>query len=911
MLPGLKSLVTVAKEDNDNDMISEEQGPDYLEHLLADCCPRQEDCCDRDEDGKTPKQCDIKTVYESGKPSGSGGGHYCCKHKHLKSRLNFDRILSYQWTARALELDGDEIIPVQEEVIKSKFIVEGMCCSAEEGLVGTMLDALPGVKKTELCATTRVVLVWHDSNQITTSKLLEKLNDMKMEAHLARVDKGKANFLNHLPPWNVILSCILAAVATGGWAFEPLKWVAIGAVVAGSPQLLLKAWAGLKNKIVGIHLLMLVATVGAIAIGEVIDAGILLAIFGISEWLESKTLQTARNSLETVMALRPEDADVLGSGRKPVEDVHVGDVVAIRPGDKIPVDGKVVKGRSLVNESSLTGEAKGVQKSMGSPVFAGTINTGSYLEVETTKESSDSTVAKLAELIEQASMQRSSMEKLVESIARYYTPLIMLLALLVAIIPTAMASSASERKKWLLLACNLLVAGCPCALVLATPATVIAGIAAAANNGCLVKGGQYLESLGSLKQLALDKTGTLTEGKYKVSGISTVHGNTEEDLLYWLASVESQSSHPIAWAITSHSKERGIGLSSSVTDYETLAGEGILARVDGHLVSVGNMKLAKKEQWVSDSRLKAEYLSWEEQGYTACWVGVDGSAIGVFAVADIVRAGTSDLLLKLKKYGVKAVMLTGDNEGAAMNVASVIGLPADCVRASLSPKDKLFCISELRTEASGHSRWYEFWKAKGKVGMVGDGVNDGPALAAADVGIAMGAAGTPVAMETADIVLFSESLAKLTDTIVLAKLCRRKILENISVAVCIKVAIIVLTLMHKIGLLIVVLSDVVGALIVITNGLSVMYDRKRLGRSWAAFRNQDSDSDADPEDDASVANRPVCKDNCCADKFGTKSSEDAGVPAAGEGIKSSSESKASCCDDAGCQHKPDLFNLFV
>jgi Cd2+/Zn2+-exporting ATPase len=731
----------------------------------------------------------------------------------------------------------------EEKVVKSKYIIEGMCCSAEEGLITTLLEGLAGVRDIELCAATRVGFVWHDTSKITATMILKELNQAKMEAHLASVNvmgSKKTTILESLPPWNVLVSFLLAILALGGYAFDPLKWVAIGAVAIGCPQLVAKAWSGLKNRIVGIHSLIIIATLGAIGVGEVIDAGLLLAIFSMSEWLESKTLATARKSLEAVMALRPEEADVIRPGApaiRLVEDVHIGDVVAIRPGDKIPVDGNVLKGSSLVNESSLTGEAKGVAKSEGSQVFAGTVNMESYLEVETTTESKDSTVAKLSDLVEQASMQRSSTEKLVEEFAKYYTPAILVLSLGVAAFPVVLGYAWEEQKKWIVLACSLLVAGCPCALVLSTPATVISGLAAAANNGALIKGGQFLENLGALKQIAFDKTGTLTQGNYKVNGMVTASGTPEDQLLHLVASVESQSSHPIAWAITKLAESRGIKTSGSVTGYQTIAGQGISATVDGSCVVVGNMKVAVKHGWPSSQGVLAEqYAYWESLGHTVCWVGVDEDAVGVFSVSDSVRSGASQLVENLNKYKVQSTMLTGDNKDAALKVASENGISPEHVKASLSPKDKMDCIGQLKEEEKGKKAWYEVWKANGMVGMVGDGVNDAPALALADVGIAMGAAGTPVAMETADVVLFSENLSKLYDTIVLAKLCRRKITENVIFAVCVKVAIIVLTFMGKVGLLVVVLSDVVGALVVICNGMSVMLSWTQVKRLWQSFR---------------------------------------------------------------------------
>ncbi len=436
-----------------------------------------------------------------------------------------------------------------------------------------------------------------------------------------------------------------------------------------------------------------------------------------------------------------------------------------------------------------------------------------------------------------------------ERVARYYTPAIIVLATLVASVPTAMARDWDQAKGWLYLACSLLVAGCPCALVLSTPATVVSGLAAAANNGCLVKGGQVLETLAAMTRVALDKTGTLTEGKYRAVGIVAAEGQGEAELLGWLASIEAQSSHPIAWAVTKLARERRVPFGArAARGYKTLPGEGIAATVAGREVVVGNLKVARRMGWTAaDARLVAQFESWEEQGHTACFVGVaGGAALGVFAVADEIRPEAEALLVQLSKSRIKPVMLTGDNRSAALKVAAKIGLGSCCVKAGLSPEDKLFLVSDLKAKAvaEGRKRSKCFplgWclcrgGGGGKVGMVGDGVNDGPALAMADVGIAMGAAGTPVAMETADVVLFSDNLAKLADAVRLARTCRRTIAQNIALSIAIKVAVIALTFTRRIGLLAVVLSDVLGALLVIANGLAVMADAKSLrrrARLWA------------------------------------------------------------------------------
>ena len=814
------------------------------EALLSECCT--EPCCE-DDDGVRKDECVIRE-HRNGRSSDMlGQPRFCCAHKHLARHLGTDDIFAYQWTdasksSASLSNDG-----ARAESIKSKFIVEAMCCSNEEKIVSAILEAMPGVLDVSLCSATRVVLVSHDTAKASAVGILGALNEANMDATLVGTDGESKGFFAALPPWNVLLCCALVLVSLGGYVYAPLRWVGAAAAIVGSPQLAIKAWAGLRRGIVGIHFLMLLATAGSIAINESIDAGILLGIFSIAEWLETKTLATARKSLEAVMSLRPDEAEVIGHGSgaqadrfavaslRPVEAVRVGDIVAVRPGGKIPVDGVVLKGESVVNESSLTGESKGVAKSGGAQVYAGTINQDSYLEVLTTTRSEDSTVSKLANLVEEAAMQRSSSERMVEGLAKYYTPLILFAALLIATIPTcAIPGTWDDKKKWLNMACTLLVAGCPCALVLSTPATVISGIAAAANNGALIKGGQYLEALGSVKKIAFDKTGTLTQGKYKVNGVVCTKGYKENELFYWLGSVESQSSHPIASAITAEAKSRGISLSENVDGYRTLPGMGVSAVVDGTPVFVGNKGLyitrARADEGTAhEQKDELEKIAgmWEREGHTVCFVCVGPNLVGVFAVADTVRKGAKSIVDLLgRKYGIEISMLTGDNRGSAESIAQKLGLNAsERVWASLTPQDKLTKISELRSALCQNkgSKCWPFKKARGMVAMVGDGVNDAPALAAADLGVAMGAAGSPVAMETADVVLFSESLTKLTDTIALARRVRRLMWTNIITAVLLKGAVIATTLAGITGLVVAVFSDLIMCLLVIGIGTSVLW----------------------------------------------------------------------------------------
>ena len=383
------------------------------------------------EASRRKRRCAVEDLRRGRGPPPASSAFYCCRHKHLQVR--YENILQYTW-ASSRERGGGPNLSKQEPPqtrkeksssgaasgapTRSKYIVEGMCCAAEEDLVRTIMEKVEGVTKMELSAATRVAIVWHDAERVAPTAILQRLNDAKLEPHLAGAEKdlGDGTFwgplLASLPPRDVLACTLLTAVSLAGYWFSPLKWVSLAAVAAGSPALLLKAWAGLRGGIVGIHLLMVVASAGVCAVGiagggnEQIDAAALVCLFSLSEWLESKTLSKARASLEAVMALRPEEAEVLGRGMAPADSVRVGEVVAVRPGGKVPVDGRVVRGSSEVDESTLTGESKPVPKSEGSEVFAGTVNYGSYLEVVATVESGESTVAKLADMVERASMER-------------------------------------------------------------------------------------------------------------------------------------------------------------------------------------------------------------------------------------------------------------------------------------------------------------------------------------------------------------------------------------------------------------------------------------------------------------------------------------------------------------------------
>ena len=423
-------------------------GPEACRDAEALSAVAQRDCCEDpacDDGLPAPEACAAfrppgAAVELDALALGAAAEAYCCKHRHLaRYRLPAPRHVDVRTGAgrsfpfvRAGEPGPEPAAAAQDSAkesaqpVTSKFIVEGMCCSAEERLIGRLLEPLEGVREVELCATTRLALVRHDAAVLSPTTILQSLNGANMDAHLASVKApGEEGLRARLPPWPVLVAAVLCAVSFVGYAPRPpasyFKWVAVGAIAFGLPPLAKKAWAGLRRGLVGIDLLMIVATVGALALQEPIDAGILVVLFNLAEWLEGKTLATARNSLGAVLALRPDEAEVLSGARpgpRPVEEVRVGDVVAVRPGDKVPVDGEVVKGRSTVDESSLTGEARGVAKAAGAQVFAGTVNQGSYLEVQVTAESGDSTVAKLAAMVEEAAMQRSPTENLVETVSR-------------------------------------------------------------------------------------------------------------------------------------------------------------------------------------------------------------------------------------------------------------------------------------------------------------------------------------------------------------------------------------------------------------------------------------------------------------------------------------------------------------
>ena len=579
-------------------------------------------------------------------------------------------------------------------------------------------------------------------------------------------------------------------------------------IVAGAWYVIPKAWRAAISLRPDMNLLMTIAVIGAAAIGEWFEAATVTFLFAVSLLLESWSVGRARRAIGMLMDLAPPSARVRDDDGKehdvPPEDVAVGTVFIVRPGERIPLDGDVVRGVSDVNQAPITGESVPVPKKPGLGAFAGTINGDGVLEVECTKPADDTTLAHIIRMVGEAQSRRAPSEQWVEQFARIYTPAVMGLAATVFLIPPLLFGG--EWFDWLYRSLVLLVIACPCALVISTPVSVVAALAAAARNGVLIKGGIYVEAPAHLRAIAMDKTGTLTEGKPSLVDVVPMSGHDEMELLQRAAALESHSNHPLARAIVAAARERGVTIPDA-NELEIIQGKGATGRMGGKPYWLGSHRyLEERRQETPDVHDRLEAM--QQAGRTVVVVGNETHVCGFITLADSLRPITAQTLKRLRDAGIEQiVMLTGDNQGTAEVIGEQAGI--DEVHAELLPEDKVRAVETL--VAKYH-----------RVAMVGDGVNDAPALARASLGIAMGAAGSDAAIETADIALMSDDLSKLPWLIGHSRRTLAIIRQNITFSLAVKALFVVLTFAGSASLWAAIAADMGASLLVIFNGLRLL-----------------------------------------------------------------------------------------
>lgn len=583
-------------------------------------------------------------------------------------------------------------------------------------------------------------------------------------------------------------------------------------ILAGAWQVLPKAWLALRRLRPDMNALMMFAVIGAVCIGEWFEASTVAFLFAVSLLLESWSVDRARKAVAALMKLSPEIARVKSSSghehEVPPEQVEIGAKVVVRPGDKVPLDGRVVEGSSAVNQAPITGESVPSPKAPGDSVFAGSINGNGLIVIETTKAAQDTTLARIIRMVSEAQSRRAPSEQWVEKFAKVYTPIVLALAFVIAVSPPVFFGQ--PWSAWIYRALVLLVIGCPCALVISTPVSIVAAMAAAARNGVLVKGGVYMEAPANIKALAFDKTGTLTQGKPAVIEVIPLSGHNERELLERVAAIEANSSHPLAHAIVSHAKAKGVP-AAPASDFQIIQGKGASARFNGKSFWLGSHRyLEERGQETPDVHERLEAMT--RAGQTVVVVGNETHVCGLIAVADAVRPEAKSAVGSLRALGVThIVMLTGDNKGTAEAIAKESGV--DAFQSELLPEDKVKAVEAL-VEKYGH------------VAMVGDGINDAPALGRASVGIAMGAAGSDAALETADIALMSDDLSKLPWLVEHSRRTIRTIRQNIAVSLGIKAVFVVLTLCGTASLWSAIAADIGGSFLVVFNALRILHIKK-------------------------------------------------------------------------------------
>jgi Cd2+/Zn2+-exporting ATPase len=579
-------------------------------------------------------------------------------------------------------------------------------------------------------------------------------------------------------------------------------------IIIGGYHLLKTGLIHLTRLQFDMNTLMTIAVIGAACIGEWKEGAVVVFLFAISEALERYSMDTARRSIQRLMDIAPKKAVVLRDGKEyevDVEDVVVGDTMMVKPGQKIAMDGIVLRGESSVNEAAITGESMPVAKTIGDEVYAGTLNVEGALEVRVTKRVEDSTIAKIIHLVEEAQAQRAPAQQFIDRFARYYTPAIMLIAFLLAIVPPLWFGG--EWLTWVYRGLTVLVVGCPCALVISTPVAIVTAIGQAARKGVLIKGGAYLEEIGKLSAIAFDKTGTLTTGTPEVTVIHPFGDLDEKEVLKIAAAIEKQSEHPLASAILRKAEELQITLDSlQVSEFRAMTGKGAAARVNGTMYYIGKPSLFSDASICEDVR--AQITRAQKQGNTVMLLGDETKVLGMIAVSDQLRENAAFVLETLRNLGItQTIMLTGDHETTARAIAS--SLPLTDIRAELLPEEKLTAIQTLQQQS-------------GRIAMVGDGVNDAPALAAANIGIAMGDIGTDVALETADVVLMGDDLGQLPYAIRLGRKTMRIIQQNIALALLLKVLALVLIIPGWLTLWMAIFADMGATLLVLLNSLRLL-----------------------------------------------------------------------------------------
>jgi Cd2+/Zn2+-exporting ATPase len=622
---------------------------------------------------------------------------------------------------------------------------------------------------------------------------------------------------------------LLHALHAAEWATNSAFTAAI---VAGGYYIAKSGWAALRTThSLDMNMLMSIAAVGAIAIGEWEEGATAMFLFAFGNTLEAMTMDRARNTIRKLIALSPKEATRIHprragqstggdhSDRVPVEQLQVGDLIEVKPAERVPMDGTVEEGRSAVDQAPITGESTPVDVQPGSPAYAGSINGHGALRIRVTKLARDNTLSRIVQMVQEAQGRRAPAQRFVDTFAKYYTPAVIALAAAVAILPPLLLHA--PPSVWFYRALVLLVISCPCALVISTPVAIVSAISSAARRGVLIKGGAHLEAIARSCAVAFDKTGTLTEGQPAVTDVQVINGQvplagmangfnqTPERLLALAASIDAHSQHPVARAIQEEAERRGLALLPS-SDYQQLVGHGGQARLDGHTYYVGNHALfTERVPHARDVCQQVEAL--EAQGKTAVLVGNERDVLGLIGVADRVREASAGVVQELQRMGIRhTVLLSGDNERTAQAIGQAVGIGE--VRAGLLPQDKVQAVEKLLADC-------------GNVVMIGDGVNDAPALARATVGIAMGAAGTDAALETADIVLMSDDLRRIPYVIRLGRRTLQNIRQNIALSLVIKGVFLILALFGMATLWMAVFADMGTSLLVTFNGMRLLGER--------------------------------------------------------------------------------------